>query len=147
MSGDAMLIAEVRRLDKKLAKLLVELGFKREGGPDPRKGAAWGDWWANTPFNARLRVTPLLDLDWSDRSSFGARRFRGHPWLACCFYRPKGQGYTDLRRWFPGINTWSGKNNLHIHDRVSADQAYSAFRYHLVSMLTSPQEPVNGPQD
>lgn len=125
---DRMKIAEVRKLAKALPLLLERFGAV----PSPHLGE--GVWLAYSDAGrCHLSIHPYLDLD--------NKPFRGHPWLACCFRRPAGVGYADLRKLLDA-NPYSGKYNCHIFENVSAAWALDQFEIHLRSGLGRDPRPL-----
>jgi len=112
-----MKIGEVRKLHKMLPGMLRGLGFKLT---EVRIDS--DTWMVDTAHGCPLRVTPYLQLAHSKTS--------GHPWLACCFMRPIGEGYADLHSRY-NANRFTGKCNCHIFDDLSALEALAIFEGHL----------------
>jgi len=107
----------------KLSKLLTTL--MAEMGATPDTGYHVPRWTLPTDFGCPLVVTAIdiypgeyLDLATS-------------PWVACCFSRPAGQGYADIREALGEVNQYSGKHNCHLFDVTTADDAIAEIEHHL----------------
>jgi len=125
----AMLKPERKKLIKALPELLKAHGLQLRLQYSPMKGRGETDlvWHGyNDRFDCNFTVRPIIDE---------------HPWLACCFNRPRGRTsntnmkYRDIRDHLGSdVNPHVGKFNCHLFERCSVAYALEVFDRHLALM-------------
>ena len=132
---DQMLVAETRKLAKLVSLLLAHYGFIETKDGISATAREWSRY--SEPRMATVEVTPIIVKEDA----------YGHPWLACCFNRPANdplkhwddpvniRPYADLDKAIGGVNPHTGKCNIHIFNRMTAEQAASEFERHIRLLL------------